>query len=105
MPIATSVMHLLSVFVIAVAGGGVILWALMSTPRIRWDRFWIGVGLLLVVAPIALIVTVVRMEHRWDEDEGMDGEFDRAYVGVDTTLVVDTFVAGDSAGFGPVEAR
>jgi len=85
------VLHLISACVLGLVGGGVILWSFM-TPRVRWDRFWIGLVLLLVAAPIAAVVTVVRMARSWERGNEHDG----AYVRMDTTYAVDTVVAVNS---------
>jgi hypothetical protein len=92
-PVQDSVLHLLSAMVIAVVGAGVCLWALLTRPRIRWDRFWIGLALMLLVAPIAFIVTAVRMASSLEARNRLDGDPDRATVRMDTTFVVDTISA------------
>jgi hypothetical protein len=102
-PNAAYILHLFSAMVIAAVGGGVCLWALLTSP-IRWDRFWIGLALLLLVAPIAFMVTSVRMVLSEETPEP-------GAVGVDTTYEVDTVSVVDAAGgvdtvaYDPIEAR
>jgi hypothetical protein len=95
-------LHVLSAVVIALTGVGVILWALLSRPRIRWDRFWIGLALLLVVAPIASIVAVVRMANAIEAANGLEGDLDWSEIEMDSTLVVDS--AGAAIGVDSVIA-
>lgn len=113
MPIENAVLHLISAAVIALTGVGVILWALLSRPRIRWDRFRIGLALLLLVAPVASIVAAAQLAKAIETANKPDGGFRRAYVTADTTVAVDlsvmedasaradAAVALDSAGFSP----
>ncbi len=92
MQIQNAVLHLFSAIFIALVGGVVCLWALLSKPRIRWDRFWIGLALLLLVAPIAFVVTAVRMRmNEWDET--LDG----GAVVMDTTYEVGAINPADSS--------
>jgi len=83
-------LHVISVLVIALTGVGVVLWALLSRPRIRWDRFLIGLALLLLVAPIALVVSARRRANAMEAAYGLEADLDWTTVEMDSTPAVDS---------------
>jgi hypothetical protein len=105
MPIENAFLHLLSAVVVSVVGGGVVLWALLSRPRVRWDRFWIGLALLLV-APVAFIMALAWMADAWEAASRLDSEL-AGEAFEDTTVasrVGGPPIVVDSATYNPLGA-
>ena len=93
------VLHMISAAVIAIVGFGVCLWSFM-TPRVRWDRLWIGLFLMLFCAPVAGAVTIMRMANAWERRGAADGELRSEVVVADSAVSHSAEAAAEDANLG-----